>query len=67
MDLGTLQNIGRSVTTVLAFVTFLGIVFWAYSGRRKKGYEEAAHIPFDGDRELPSDFDTADSHTKRNA
>lgn len=68
MDLGNLQNIGRSATTLLGFVTFLGIVAWAYSGRRKKGYEEAANLPFECDEELPGDFDSTDAkHTKRKA
>lgn len=39
----------RAVMTVVSFVTFLGIVFWAYSGRRKRAFEEAANLPFDHD------------------
>jgi cytochrome c oxidase cbb3-type subunit 4 len=38
MDLDTL----RSIVTVLSFATFIGIVFWAYSGRRKAAFDEAA-------------------------
>jgi cytochrome c oxidase cbb3-type subunit IV len=37
----------RSILTVLAFLSFIGIVFWAWSGKRKPAFEEAAHIPFD--------------------
>lgn len=43
----------RSILTVLAFATFVGIVLWAYSGGRKKAFEEAAHLPFEED-ELPA-------------
>ncbi len=39
----------RSLFTVLAFVAFLGIVWWAYSDRRKKTYDEAAMLPLDDD------------------
>ncbi|MDP2808839.1 MAG: cbb3-type cytochrome c oxidase subunit 3 [Rhodocyclaceae bacterium] len=39
----------RSIFTVLAFVMFAGIVWWAYSGRRKQAYEEAAQLPLDDD------------------
>jgi cytochrome c oxidase cbb3-type subunit 4 len=48
MDIDTL----RSVYTVVAFLTFLGIVGWAYSGARRARFEEAARLPFD-DEELP--------------
>ena len=43
MDLNTL----RTVIEVLAFITFLGIVAWAYSRRRRADFERAASIPFD--------------------
>ncbi|MBI5861506.1 MAG: cbb3-type cytochrome c oxidase subunit 3 [Rhodocyclales bacterium] len=39
----------RSVFTVLSVVLFVGIVWWAYSDRRKKAYEEAARLPLDDD------------------
>ena len=39
----------RSLITVLSFATFLGIVFWAYSGRRKQSFEEAMMLPFSDD------------------
>jgi cytochrome c oxidase cbb3-type subunit 4 len=40
----------RSIVTVLAFVSFIGIVWWAYSRHSKKGFEEAARLPFADDR-----------------
>ena len=39
----------RSLVTVLAFVAFIGIVWWAYSDRRKATYDEAAMLPLDDD------------------
>ncbi len=51
MDINTL----RSIITVVAFALFIGIVLWAYSGRRKAAFEQAAMLPFDGeDDERPS-------------
>ncbi|WIM05571.1 MAG: cbb3-type cytochrome c oxidase subunit 3 [Candidatus Nitricoxidivorans perseverans] len=44
----------RSIFTVLAFVMFVGIVWWAYSGRRKQAYEEAAQLPLNDNDDLPS-------------
>lgn len=41
--MATLNAIG----TVLAMIIFFGIVWWAFSPKRKKANEEAAHIPFD--------------------
>ena len=38
MDINTL----RSISTVLAFAAFIGIVAWAWSRRNQAGFEEAA-------------------------
>jgi cytochrome c oxidase cbb3-type subunit 4 len=32
----------RSAITIASFATFLGIVWWAYSARRKSGFDRAA-------------------------
>lgn len=42
-------NDARVLVTVLAFVSFLGIVVWAYSGRTRQRFDEAAQLPFDED------------------
>ena len=39
-------NDWRALVTVLAFVCFLAIVAWAYSRHAKRGFDEAAQIPF---------------------
>jgi cytochrome c oxidase cbb3-type subunit 4 len=39
----------RSIMTVLSFLTFLGIVAWAFSGRRKAAFDEAARSLMDDD------------------
>ena len=41
-----IYSILGSVFTVLSFVVFIGIVLWAWSGRRKRAFEEAALEPF---------------------
>ena len=43
MDLYTL----RIALTVVAFVCFLAIVAWAWSGARRPLFAEAALLPFD--------------------
>ncbi len=36
----------RAWYTVVMLVMFLGIVWWAYSGRQKRRFDEAARLPF---------------------
>ena len=45
MDLNTI----RAGITVAAFITFLGIVAWAWSSRRRADFEAAARLPLDED------------------
>jgi cytochrome c oxidase cbb3-type subunit 4 len=45
-------NILRSLFTVIAFLTFVGIVLWAFSSRSKAAFDRAAMLPFDEDEEL---------------
>ena len=39
----------RIAVTLLCFVTFLGIAYWAFAARNRKRFDEAARIPFDHD------------------
>jgi cytochrome c oxidase cbb3-type subunit 4 len=50
-----------SVMTVVSFVTFIGIVFWAYSRKRKPAFDEAANAPF----ALPDDAANVQSNVQR--
>jgi len=49
MDINTL----RTVITVVSFVTFVGIVLWAYSGSARRRFEEAARLPFTEEEGAP--------------
>jgi cytochrome c oxidase cbb3-type subunit 4 len=40
----------RAVWTLVSFLVFLAIVGWAYSGARKRGFDEAAQLPLDDER-----------------
>ncbi|OZG73734.1 cbb3-type cytochrome C oxidase subunit 3 [Hahella sp. CCB-MM4] len=42
MDINTV----RGIITILLMVTFIGLVIWAYSSKRKKTFDEAANLPF---------------------
>jgi cytochrome c oxidase cbb3-type subunit IV len=45
MDLNTL----RSLVTLLSFIVFIGIVLWAWSGKNRDRFQEAAMLPFADD------------------
>ena len=42
MDIGFVRGLG----TLLVFIAFIGVVIWAYNGKRKKSFDEAANLPF---------------------
>ena len=48
----------HSIVTVITFITFVGIIVWAYSRKRKSAFEEAANAPF----ALPDDADGPDTN-----
>lgn len=37
----------RGVHTLVIMAMFFGIIWWAYSARRRRANEEAAHLPFE--------------------
>lgn len=53
MSIETLRGIG----TVLALVAFVAIWIWAWSGKRKAGFDAAANLPF-ADTDAATDTDT---------
>ena len=46
-------NLLRGLSTVFAFVGFISICAWAYSGKRKKEFDNAANLPFADDNTSP--------------
>ena len=45
----------QSIWTVVVMVLFVGIVIWAWSGKRKQRFDEAANIPFSEDEPTSTD------------
>lgn len=60
MDIGTLRGLG----TVLILIAFVGLVFWAYSSKRKKSFDEASMLPFDDDPEAKKHVEQASRSNK---
>ncbi len=42
MDINTV----RGLSTIFVAIAFFGVCWWAFSPKRKKGFEEAANLPF---------------------
>ncbi|MGC3871764.1 cbb3-type cytochrome oxidase subunit 3 [Halomonas sp. GXIMD04776] len=59
MDIGTF----RGITTLLVMIAFLGVVYWAYSKRRKKDFDEAKNLPFADE----NDQTLRDGHHSKNS
>ena len=57
MDLTLIQ----SVWTIVVMVVFIGIVIWAWSGKRKQRFEYAANIPFTEDGQVQTDSKTKEN------
>ncbi|MEE9342743.1 MAG: cbb3-type cytochrome c oxidase subunit 3 [Gammaproteobacteria bacterium] len=45
MDINTF----RGISTLLAFIAFIGVWVWAWSSKRKSAFDEAANLPFEDD------------------
>ncbi|TXI21008.1 MAG: CcoQ/FixQ family Cbb3-type cytochrome c oxidase assembly chaperone [Roseateles sp.] len=39
----------RVAVTLVSLAVFIGIVVWAWSARRREGFEVAAQLPFEGE------------------
>ncbi len=53
----------HSIWTVAVFIIFIGIVWWAYSGARKKDFDEAARLALDDD-DIPPSSSSASNQQK---
>jgi len=42
IDIGTLRGLG----TALVLIAFTAVTLWAYSGKRRNAFAEAANLPF---------------------
>ena len=42
-----MTSVIATISTILVLVSFVVIVIWAWSGKRKSDFDEAANLPFD--------------------
>ncbi len=45
----------QSAWTVFAFVFFVAVVFWAWSGKRKDNFDKAARMALDDEEDLTAE------------
>ena len=45
MDINTL----RGLSTIFVMIAFVAICLWAYNGKKKKDFDDAANLPFQDD------------------
>ena len=51
----------HGIWTAVLLVIFIGIIVWAWSGKRKKDFDEAANLPLEDNEPVPD----AEKRTKR--
>jgi len=51
MDPGTL----RGLATLLALLAFVGVIWWAWSGRQQTKFDAAARMPLEEDHDKNED------------
>ncbi|SDB04433.1 cytochrome c oxidase cbb3-type subunit 4 [Pseudidiomarina indica] len=56
----------RSFYTVLVFVLFIGVVWWAYSKGQKKNFDDAANSIFDDEQPSSKTNDSTKQESKNN-
>ena len=43
-----------SIVTVISFITFVGVVLWAWNSKRKEEFDVAANLPFADEGKQPN-------------
>ena len=64
MDYGLNYSLYGSLTTVAMLVIFVGIIVWAWSGKRTSDFAEAARLPLDEDMGARSTFGSANGRKR---
>ena len=48
--------------TVVMLVLFIGIIVWAWSGKRRRAFDEAARLPLEDDDAVPGQPNAEKKH-----
>ncbi|RDV24128.1 cbb3-type cytochrome oxidase subunit 3 [Alteromonas aestuariivivens] len=55
------QGMIGSIFTVVVFICFIGVVWWAFSSRNKSKFDDAANLPFADEEKEQSKKDKQES------
>ncbi len=58
-------NDWRGVATIMVMVGFLAVCAWAFSGKRKQRFDEAANLPFADEQDEPEAPDKRETDEER--
>lgn len=50
----------QSIWTVVTFAVFIGIIIWAWSGKRKQAFRDAANLPLEDEEYIRPPEKTGD-------
>lgn len=50
----------QSIWTIVVMITFLAIVWWAYSDKRKTAFDAAARLPLEDEQMTPPNKTSAE-------
>ncbi len=57
------KTIFHSIWTVVMLAVFVGIVIWAWSGKRKQAFHDAANLPLEDEEYIrPAENSGDDNH-----
>jgi len=52
----------RAAVTLISFIAFMGICWWALSARRSAAFKEAASLPLNDDKPYSQNTNTGAGH-----
>lgn len=56
------QTMFHSIWTVVMLAVFVGIVIWAWSGKRKQDFHEAANLPLEDEEYISPSENSGDNN-----
>lgn len=56
------QTMLHSIWTVVMFAVFVGIIIWAWSGKRKQAFRDAANLPLEDEEYISPSENSGDNN-----
>ena len=62
MAIETIINDAGIVTTVISFITFIGILWWTFGFKRSRDFDAVACLPFADDTDVAQEMNMEKRH-----